>query len=169
MADAAADHDVDAFHGNPAARPGIAFNHQQATVCRCAGCLRGAALDPHSAGHHVFRAADTDVAVHGDRRFLVHPRAVVTRVALDIDGDGFVDADRQVVRAIGMRDQPFAVLQFLDLIVQGLIEITHGGAGKIDGFHGRAPSAGSRSQMYMVAGTGSQTLAFSIPGRLDSA
>ncbi len=131
--------------------------------------LRGAALDPDCAGHHVLGATNTDIAVHGDRSFLVHTRAVIAGMALNIDGDGLVDADRQVMRAVRVGDQPFALLQCLDLIVQSLVEITHGGAGKIDGFHERAPSAGSRSQMYIVAGTGSQTLAFSIPGRLDSA
>jgi hypothetical protein len=49
----------------------------------------------------MFGATDADIAVHGDAGFLVHARAVVAGVAPDIDGHGFVDADGQVVSAVG--------------------------------------------------------------------
>jgi len=60
-------------------------------------------------------------------------------MALDIDGDFLVHANRQVVCAIGMGDGPLALLQVAGLIVQGLVQLAHGGGGKIDGFHVRAP------------------------------
>ncbi|MCY1538710.1 hypothetical protein D9M68_742630 [compost metagenome] len=129
-----------------------------------AGGLGGAALHPHGAGHHVLGHADTDVAVHGDAGLLVHAGAVVAGVALDIDAHGLVHAHGQVVLAGRVGHHPFAVLHFA---VQGLVQITHRGAGKVDCLHASAPQA--RSQMYMVAGSGSQTFAFSMPGRLARA
>ncbi|MNC48745.1 hypothetical protein D3C75_978800 [compost metagenome] len=66
MTDAAAYNDVDALHGDAAARAGIAFDHQQAAMSGSSRCLRGATFDPHVAGHHVLGATHTDVAVHGD-------------------------------------------------------------------------------------------------------
>ncbi|MNY57569.1 hypothetical protein D3C86_1937950 [compost metagenome] len=68
-----------------------------------------------------------------------------------------------------MGDDPLAFFEGLGLVVQGLVQFAHFGSGKIDGFHVCAPQADLRSQMYMVAGSGSQTLALSMPGRLASA
>ncbi|MNV89007.1 hypothetical protein D3C71_1832620 [compost metagenome] len=58
---------------------------------------------------------------------------------LDIHGHRFVYADRDVVRAVRVRDDPFSFLKRLCLIVQRLVKVTHGGVAKINGFHVRAP------------------------------
>src|SRR3546814_20551906 len=73
--------------------------------------LGGAALHAYSTGHHVFRHADADVAMHGDGGLLVHAGAVVAGMPLDIDGQGGIHADGQVVLAIRVGDHPFAVVQ----------------------------------------------------------
>ncbi|MNE83783.1 hypothetical protein D3C80_1806290 [compost metagenome] len=97
------------------------------------------ALDAHAAGHHVFRNTDAGVAVHGDAGFLVHARAVVTGVPLDIDGHGLVHANGEVVLAVGVGHHPFAVFYVVHLVMQRLVEVAHAGDGKIDGFHVCAP------------------------------
>ncbi|MNP22408.1 hypothetical protein D3C76_1150800 [compost metagenome] len=77
--------------------------------------------------------------MHGDRSLLVHARAVVTGVPLDIHGYRFVDANGEVVSTVGMGHDPLALLKIFNLIVQRLVEVAHGGSGKIDNFHVRAP------------------------------
>jgi hypothetical protein len=94
---------------------------------------------PDVAGHHVLGATDADIAVNGDRGLLVHARAVVAGVPLDIDGHGLVHPDRKVVLAVRMGHNPLAVFDGGGLVVQRLVEFTHGGSGKIDGFHVCAP------------------------------
>jgi len=85
---------------------------------------------------HVLGAAHADVAVYGDRRLLVHARAVVAGVAFDIDGHRLIHPHRKVVLAVGVGDAPLVVD---GLGVQRLVEVTHGGGGKVDGFHVCAP------------------------------
>ena len=89
-------------------------------------------------------------------------------MALDIDAQRFVHADGEVVLAVRVGDDPLAFFEGLRLVVQGLVQIAHFSFGKVDGLHVCAPQA-VFSQMYMVAGSGSQTLALSMPGRLASA
>ena len=91
-----------------------------------AGGLGGAALHADRTGHHVFRHAHADVAVHGDGGLLVHAGAVVAGMTLDIDGQRGIHADGQVVLAVRVGDHPFTVVQLADLLMQGLVEIAHG-------------------------------------------
>ncbi|MNP77892.1 hypothetical protein D3C76_1754090 [compost metagenome] len=60
-------------------------------------------------------------------------------MALDIDRDRFVNANRKVVSTIGVSDYPFSFLKRPGLIVQPLVQVTHCGIAKIDSFHVRAP------------------------------
>src|SRR5262249_20713656 len=58
MADGAADHDIDALHGDAAAGRGITLDDQQPAMARGAGGLAGIAFDPDLAGHDVLGDAD---------------------------------------------------------------------------------------------------------------
>ena len=68
-----------------AARRCRAVDDERAAVGRGAGRRARVALDDDGARHHVLGHADARVAVHADPRELVHPGAVVARVALDLD------------------------------------------------------------------------------------
>ena len=104
VADVAAHHDVDALHRNTAPRSGIALDHQQAAVGGGARRLRRVALDPDRAAHHVLGHAGACVAVDDDLGLLVHARGVVADMALDSHLHRCVDADGDVVRAVGVCD-----------------------------------------------------------------
>jgi hypothetical protein len=88
MPDRSLHDDVDALHGDAAARRGIAIDHQQAAAATRARGLRGIALDADFPRHHVLGNALPGIAVHHHPRPLVHSSAVVANVAVDLDDDG---------------------------------------------------------------------------------
>ena len=45
----------------------------------------------------------------------------------------------EVVLAVAVGHHPLAVFEAVHLVMQGLVEVAHRGAGEIDGFHVRAP------------------------------
>src|SRR5829696_4871270 len=72
--DVTADDDVDALHRDPASHRRAALDHEQPAVTGGACGLRGVAVDPDGAGHHVLRDAHADAAMDGDGRAVVHAR-----------------------------------------------------------------------------------------------
>jgi len=58
----------------------------------------------HHAAHHVLGDPGARIAVDRDLGLLVHARGVVTDMAFDGHLHRRVDADRDVVRAVGMGD-----------------------------------------------------------------
>ena len=70
--------------------------------------LRRVALDPDRTAHHVPSHPGPCIAVDGDLGLLVHACGVVADMAVDGHLHRRVDADRDVVCALGMRDYEFA-------------------------------------------------------------
>src|SRR3954452_6062473 len=168
VADRALDHDRRTLQGDAAARGGVTADVQQAAVGGGAGRLAGVAVDDHAARHHVLRQALSGVAGDAHGGALVHARAVVAGVPLDHDLDVGVEAAGDVVDAGRVDDPPAprAVGRFgevvetlVEVAQRGLREIDDLGGGDVDGHQTRTPS-----QMYGVAGAGSQIRAVSAPG-----
>ncbi len=105
VSDVAANHNVDPLHRNTAPRSGFALDHQQPAVCRGTCGLGCAAFDPDGAAHHVLGDAGARVAVDRDMGLLIHARGVVADVARDAHPYRRVQADRDVVCAVGVGDE----------------------------------------------------------------
>src|SRR5262249_55396310 len=104
----------------------------QPTPRRGARRLTAAAVDDHRAGHHVLGHANATVAVHADRRLLVHAGAVVTDVTVDLDLVGRVEPDRDGVPSARVaHDHPTAGAVGVDL-VQPLVELPDGIGHKVE-------------------------------------
>ena len=125
--------------------------------------LPGVALHMHPPGHHVFGDARAGVAVDDDRRLLVHAGAVIADMSLDLDRDRRVDADGDRVLPARIEDAPVRFVGVGLEAMQRRVELAQRGLREIDSSHQ------CRSQKYTLAGSGSQTLAVSMPGRSTSA
>ena len=115
------------------------------------------------ARHHVLGDARAGVAVDDDGRLLVHAGAVVADVAVDLDGDRRVEAGGDGVLAARVVDAPVA------LVGVGR-ERWRAALSSRSGVSARSTSASQRvPRNRRCAGSGSQTLALSMPGRTASA
>ena len=85
--------DIDALHRNAAARRGIAVDDEQAAAAGRARRLRGVALHPDFAGHHVFGNALPGIALDHHRGVLVHAGAVIADMAFDLDQNRLLETD----------------------------------------------------------------------------
>src|SRR4051812_39088673 len=170
VADRAADDDVDALHRDAAARRGVALDDDEAAAAGGGRRLARVALDDHRPGHDVLGDADARVAVHADRRLLVHAGAVVADVPVDLDGDRRVEPDRQRVRAARVDDAPMGRLRVgaSGERVQPGVELAARSGGEVERLDRdvdvRRHQTRSRSQTYTFAGSGSQTVASAAPG-----
>src|SRR3954449_3140150 len=170
VADRAADDDVDALHRDAAARRGVAVDDHEAAAAGGGSRLARVALDDHGPGHDVLGDPDARVAVHADRRLLVHARAVVADVPVDLDRDRRVEPDRQRVRAARVHDAPVARLCVgaSSERVKARVELAARGGGEVERLDGHVGldrhQTRSRSQTYTFAGSGSQTVASAAPG-----
>jgi len=124
MADVALHHDVDALHRDPATRGRVTLDDKKTTTAGRASVLAGVALDGHLARHHILGNAGTGRAVHGDRRLLVHARAIVANAALHIEVDGGVDADGHCMSAARIQNFPIVFVGTVFLAVKSFIELT---------------------------------------------
>ena len=62
-------------------------------MCRGAGGLASVALNPHAAGHHVFRNSGAHIAIYCDMRFLIHTAAIISGMTFDLDHYGMRQTD----------------------------------------------------------------------------
>src|SRR5271170_7410169 len=92
MSDRSFDDDIDPLHRDAASRRRIAVDHEETAAAGRASRLRSVALHMYPPGHHVFGNTLAGVAVKDDRRFLIHPGAVIADMSFDLDGDRHVDA-----------------------------------------------------------------------------
>src|SRR5262249_55259354 len=129
-----------------------ALDHQQSPVRGRTGGLRGAALDPDGAAHHVLGDTGAGIAVDGDLSLLVHPRAVVAKVSVDRDLYRYVDTDRDIVGPGGVIDEEFT----------GQIRCVQGGVYLPQWRFCQVVC--QRLHAYTTSGSGSQIFAFSTPG-----
>ncbi len=106
MSDRAPHHDVDAFHGDAAARRRIAVDAQQSAVARGASRLARVASHVDEARHHVLGHADPGVAMDEHGSELVHAGAVIADRSVDLDGDRSVQAGGNGVPAGRSVDDP---------------------------------------------------------------
>jgi hypothetical protein len=91
-------------------------------------------VDDHRPGHDVLRETHAGVAVHAHRRALVHAGAVVAHVALDVDLDIRVDADRHRVPPARVHHVPTGVRRRVRIeVVQPLVQLAQRGDVEIDG------------------------------------
>ena len=135
MPDRALDHDVDAAGRDAAAARGIAVDHEQTAAPRGAGGSRGIAFDVHAARHHVLGDADAGRAIDDDVGALVHAGAVIAGIAVDLDGDGGIDAGGDGMAAARIDHAEIGVVGPLPEIVQHLIEFAECRDLQIDGRH----------------------------------
>ena len=96
---------------------------QQAAAAGGAGGRRGVAFDVHAARHHVLGDADAGRAVDDDIGALVHAGAVIADIAVDLDGDGCIDAGGDGMAAARIEHAEIGVVGPLREIVQHLIEL----------------------------------------------
>ena len=121
-----------------------------------AGGLRGVALDPHGAAHHVLGDTGAGVAVDHHVGALVHTGRVVADVPVDRDGHGRVEADGDVVRTGRVPDDEVAG-QIGG--VQCGVDIAKRRVAQIELCCGHY-----LLHAYTTSGSGSQMRAFSTPG-----
>jgi hypothetical protein len=83
-------------------------------------------------GHEVLGDAGGRVPVHADGGALVHARAVVADVTLDLDLDVGVEPARERVRAVRIQDPPVARARLAREVVEALVQLSHRGRLEID-------------------------------------
>jgi hypothetical protein len=100
-----------------------------------ADALRGVALHMDLARHHVLGDALTGMAVHHDRRLLVHAGAVVADIAGDLDQNGDVDAHGHGMLAAWIEHVPVGFVGVRRQRVKGGVQFANRALGKVDGGH----------------------------------
>ncbi len=131
--DRAADDDVDALHRDAAACSCVAVHDEQASAAGRARGLARVPLDDNRAGHDVLRDAGAHVAVHANRRALVHAGAVVANVSHDLDLDRRVDPAGDGVHPVRVEHAPAADRRVVaGDIVQALVQLTQRGRREVD-------------------------------------
>src|SRR5262249_41253028 len=110
MADRALYHDVDAFHGDAAARRGVAVDAERpATPCRACRLAR-VASDMDKAAHHVLGDASACAAADQYGGELIHAGAVIADRPVDLDRDGDIETGGNCVPPCGMADDPMPLI-----------------------------------------------------------
>jgi len=135
MSDRALDHDVDASGRDAAAARGIAIDHEQTTAAGGTRRRGSVTFDVHPARHHVLGNAHSGAAIDDDIGALVHARAVIAGVAVDLDRDGGINAGSDGMPAAGIDDAEIGVIGPLCQIMQRLVEFAKGRDVQIDGRH----------------------------------
>ena len=126
----------------PQREDGVAADDQQPAAAGRPGRLARGALDDNRARHHVLRHPDAAVAVHADDGVLVHAGAVVAHVALDVDLQRRVEADRDRVAPPGVAHAP-AICGAVGLVGGGMqagIELAQRRLLEVDDLDGRLGS-----------------------------
>lgn len=90
-------------------------------------------------------------------------------MAVDLDRDGRVDADRDRVASARIGDAPERLVGVGPKLVKRLVELAELGRGEVDDVRAVCRGQFGRSQKYTVAGSGSQIRALAMPGRSTSA
>ena len=132
VADGAADDDVAPFHGDAAAGGGVSFDDDETAVAGCPGTFRGVPFHADRARHDVLRHAPADAAVNGDAGLLVHAANEVPGVAADVDLHVGINADRQVVHAVGMENLDVLEAGFWQLVVEKLVQLANTDFGQVE-------------------------------------
>src|SRR5581483_2799865 len=110
---------------------------EQAAVRARTGRLRRTALDDNRPGHHVLGDTDTAVAAHADGRELVHARAVVADVAVDLDVERSVEADRDRMATVRVREPDAHRVDGAGKCVQRTVDPADGVSGDVERQLGR--------------------------------
>jgi hypothetical protein len=133
VTDRPANHDVDALHGDTAARRRVAVNDEQASAPGRAGGLACVSLHHDGAGGQVLGEAGTCVSMHPHGRQLVHPGAVVAHVPFDLDLDLGVDPAGDRVGTVGVHDAPATwPVRTVREVVEALVQLAERRGGEID-------------------------------------
>ena len=146
-----------------AARGGIAINHQEAAATARTGSLRCVAFNANLAGHHIFCNALPRIAVNDHASAFVHAGTVVTDVASHLDQNRRINTRRDRMLTARIEDAPMRFIRSGRQFVKCGVEFTQRRVRQIDCRHQ------CRSHKYGLAGSGSHTLAVSIPGRSTKA
>ncbi len=117
------DDDVRALERDAATKSRVPADDEPTAMRGSARATAGEAAHFDSARHHVLRDARAGVPVHDHGRELIHARRVVARVALDVDANGRVEPDGDVVRAIGILDAHARNAR--EITVQELVRLSH--------------------------------------------
>ena len=133
VADRAADDDVDSLHRDAAAGGGVAADDEQAAAPGGARRLAGVAVHHDLSRHRVLGGAGSCVSVHAHGRALVHARAVVAHVAVDLDLDLGVEPAGDGVRAVRVEHAPVSrPRRPAGEAVEAFVELGEGGACEVD-------------------------------------
>ena len=110
MADRPFDYDIDALHRDAASRGSVAVDHEEAAAAGRAGALRRVTLHMYAARYHIFGHALAGGAVNDDRRFFVHPRAIVADMPFNLDRDRRIDAGSDRMLAARIENPPMGLV-----------------------------------------------------------
>jgi uncharacterized protein YqfA (UPF0365 family) len=135
MADRAFDDDVDAFHGNAAARRRIAVDHERAAASGGAGRLRRVAPHPYFSRHHIFGDTLAGIAFDDDGRLFVHAGAVVADVTVDLDKERAVEAGGDRMLPARIEHPPMRLVGVGRQSMQSRVELAHRAPGEVDIWH----------------------------------
>ena len=147
------------FGEMPQRRPALPSITSSPPAHQGAGGVRGDALHMHAARHHVLGHAGAGAAGDGDAGRLVHTAGVVVGVADDLHFDLAVEADGDIVGAVGMQHRHLVQAPLRGPVVQEGVEFAQRRARGIER---------QAVHTYISSGAGLNTVACPMSGRLAS-